>query len=230
MRREQVWMVVALLVGAVTLGAAQQETLQVVIHEFGQGQAGNGEWVELLVVGVGPGSTVDMRGWVFHDQQGAARGGVYITFADHPLWSSVKAGTLIVIYNADDRSSLPAHFPPDDLDVGSLTLVLPSTSGDYLAAAQWEGLGNAGDSLLLIDAEGRLVDGLSYADGTGQDPQIPNVGRGKAAWYGGGSLEGVNDPGRWVVGPDAPGASSPGMANTDENLMWIQQLREPSRE
>jgi len=230
MRTIWIWVLAALVFGVMAMGTAEEESLQVVLHEFGQGQAGNGEWVELLVVGTGPGSTVDMRGWIFHDQQGTSRGGVYVTFTDHVLWSAVPAGTLIVFYNADDRPNLPPHFPEDDVDPADFVLVLPSISGDYFLLAQWSGLGNSGDSLVLRDADGRLVDGLSYADRSGQLPQIPNVGRGTAAWYVGASLDGVSDPGLWVVGGDGPGSSTPGAPNSDENMVWIEQLRQRLQE
>jgi hypothetical protein len=230
MRIKRLWVAVALLAGAVAMGIGQEEPRPVVLHEFGQGQAGIGEWVELLVLGTGPGSVVDMRGWVFHDHQGTARGGVHVQFSDHPLWAEVRAGTLIVFYNADDSPNLPADFPNDGLDAEDFVLVLPAITGDYFVVIQWAGLGNAGDSLVLLDAEGRLVDGLSYADRSGQVPQIPNVGRTKAAWYVGTTADGVNDVTLWVVGPDAPGGSTPGAPNSDENRDWIGQLQRPREE
>ncbi len=150
---------------------------------------------------------------------------MYLTFTGHPLWAEVRAGTLIVFYNADDRPNLPTHFPDDDLDPEDFVLVLPAVTGDYFDLAQWAGLGNAGDSLVLLDAEGRLVDGLSYADRSGQLPQIPNVGRGRAAGYVGSTPEGVNDPELWVIVPDAPGGSTPGTPNSEENRAWIERLR-----
>lgn len=225
MRKLAWWGAVILLVGAVTLGSAQEELLQVTIHEFGQGQAGNGEWVELLVVGTGAGSMVDLRGWVFHDHQGTGRGGVHLTFTEHPLWAEVRAGTLIVFYNAADRPNLPTHFPDDNFDPEDFILVLPAVTGDYFVLAQWAGLGNSGDALVFLDAEGHLVDGLSYDDRVGQLPQLPNVGRGQAARYVGASAEGVNDPALWAVEPDAPGGSTPGAPNSDENRIWIEDLR-----
>lgn len=226
MRKLAWWVAVVLLGGAVVLGSAHEETLQVVIHAFGQGQAGNGEWVELLVVGTGAGSTVDLQGWVFRDHQGTGQGGVYLRFSDHFLWGGVRAGTLIVFYNAVDRPNLPTHIPADDLDPEDFVLVLPAVTGDYFVLAQWAGLGNSGDSLVLLDVEGRLVDGLSYDDRSGQLPQLPNVGRGRAAGYVGTSAKGVNDPALWVVNPDAPGGSNPGAPNSDENTIWIEGLRQ----
>lgn len=180
----------ALLVGTVMLGSAQEESLQVIIHEFGQGRAGYGEWVELLVVGTGPGSTVDLRGWVFRDQQGMGQGGVYLRFTEHPLWAGVRAGTLIVFYNAMDKPNLPTHFPGANYDPEDFLLVLPAVTGDYFVLMQWAGLGNSGESLVLVDAEGRLVDGLSHVNRSGQLPRLPNVRRGQATKYVGASVKG----------------------------------------
>lgn len=225
MRRPARWAMAALLVGTVMLGSAQEESLQVIIHEFGQGRAGYGEWVELLVVGTGPGSTVDLRGWVFRDQQGMGQGGVYLKFTEHPLWAGVRAGTLIVFYNAMDKPNLPTHFPGANYDPEDFLLVLPAVTGDYFVLMQWAGLGNSGDSLVLVDAEGRLVDGLSDVNRSGQLPQLPNVRRGQAAKYVGASVKGVNDPSLWMVVSDAPGGSSPGAPNSDKNQVWIESLR-----
>ena len=112
-----------------------QESLLVVINEFGQGKGGNDEWVELLVVGTGPCSTVDLRNWVLRDYQGNAFGGVYVKFASIAVWRAVPAGTLIVIYNADDTANLPEHFPsyPDD-DLSDYLVVLPHTHDYFLTS------------------------------------------------------------------------------------------------
>jgi transcription elongation factor len=57
--------------------------------------------------------------------------------------------------------------------------------------------------------------------------QLGNVDRGQAAWFLAGSLEGVMTPANWKVGPDAPGSSTPGGANSEENAAWVNYLRTP---
>ena len=90
-----------------------QESQLVVINEFGQGVAGNGEWVELFVIGTGPCSTVDLRGFRLLDREGYL-GYSYATrvvFKDVQPWAAVPAGTLIVIYNLQGQRTgheLPA--------------------------------------------------------------------------------------------------------------------------
>ncbi|MBC7093758.1 choice-of-anchor D domain-containing protein [Candidatus Bipolaricaulota bacterium] len=213
------------LVGPV--GGKAQESLVVVINEFGQGKAGgNGEWVEFVVVGTGPCSSVDMRGWVFRDQQGDTGGGVYFVFQNQPVWAAVPAGTIIVVYNPGATSYLPDHFPASpDHDFDDFVVVLPANASGYFDFKRWDGLGNSGDSLVLLDDSGGTVDGISYQNGTGQNPVILNVGSTKAAWYAGDTQSGVNDSANWVVGGDGPGGSTPGAGNTRENTVWIQSLR-----
>ena len=199
----------------------------VILNEFGQGRAGLGEWVELLVVGEGPGTFVDLRGWTIQDYQGDSRGGVYIKFKDSEFWAQVPAGTLIVIYNAADVPNLPAHFPKDDLDPEDFLLVIPGKTGDYLEVLRWEGFANTGDCIYVVDARGEVVFRLSYGQRQCGGVQLGNVDRGQAAWYLGGSLEGILIPGNWKVGPDAPGGSTPGAPNSEENAAWITYLRTP---
>jgi hypothetical protein len=72
----------------------------VVVNKF---QNGTPDRVELLVIGntndAAPGPPVDMRGMVLKDfsaNRTADDGGKF-RFADHEIWSKVKAGTLIVL-------------------------------------------------------------------------------------------------------------------------------------
>jgi hypothetical protein len=81
------------------LSQAQQDAipLNVVVNKFLNGTP---DKIELLVVGnsVG-GPKVDMRGMILKDfssSMASDNGGKFI-FTDHPLWASVKAGTLIVL-------------------------------------------------------------------------------------------------------------------------------------
>jgi len=199
----------------------------VILNEFGQGRAGLGEWVELLVVGEGPGTFVDLRGWSLQDAQGDSRGGVFIKFKENEFWAKVPAGTLIVIYNAADAPNLPAHFPKDDLDPADFLLVIPGKTGDYLEVLRWEGLANSGDCVYIVNSRGEVVFRLSYGKRQCGGVQLGNVDRGQAAWFLAGSLEGVLIPANWKVGPDAPGSSTPGGANSEENAAWVNYLRTP---
>jgi len=208
-----------------------QESLLVVINEFGQGKGGNGEWVELLVVGTGTCSTVDLRNWVLRDYQGNATGGVYVKFADIEVWRAVPAGTLIVIYNGGDTENLPGHFPSyPDADFSDFLVVLPHTHTYFVTSPRrWEGLANGGDWVLLLDAAGNTVDGISYGDKTGQTPHLSAVGARRAAAYTRAGTAGINTVENWVVGyevsDEGTPLSTPGAGNTTENANWIASLR-----
>lgn len=199
----------------------------VILNEFGQGRAGLGEWVELLVVGEGPGTFVDLRGWSVQDYQGDSRGGVLIKFKESEFWSQVPAGMLIVIYNAADAPNLPGHFPKDDMDPADFVLVIPGRAGDYLEVLRWEGFANSGDCIYIVDGRGEVVFRLSYGQRQCGGVQLGNVDRSQAAWYLGGGLEGILIPENWKVGSDAPGGSTPGAPNSEENAHWLRILRTP---
>jgi hypothetical protein len=207
-----------------------QESLRVVINEFGQGKGGFGEWVELLVVGADPCSTVDLRNWVLRDFQGDAIGGVWVKFANLDVWKAVPAGTIILIYNAGDTANLPDHFPsyPDE-DFSDFLVVLPHTHAYFASPQRWEGLANGGDWVVLQDATGSTVDGISYGDRPGQTPHLSAVGARRAAAYTRAGTDGINDAANWVVGyeraTDGSPLSTPGRGNTEENAAWIASLR-----
>lgn len=212
--------------------AQAAESHLVVINEFGQGKGGNGEWIELLVVGNGPCSTVDLRGWTIRDFQGDDMGGVYVVFTNDPVWQAVPAGTLILVYNGGDTGNLPPHFPPyPDTDFTDGLVVLPHNHSWFARSLnRWEGLGNPGDWILLLDKDGNLVDGLSYGNKTGEarapEVKLEGVNRTKAAWFLGSSTAQINDLSFWTVGSDASGGSTPGAPNTAANRDWINSLRQ----
>ena len=113
----------------------------IVINEVSQGPDAQQEYVEFLVTGdtltgCGAPACLDLRGWVFDDNNGYLNGmpmnGVGIAsgacrFANDTLWSCVPAGTLITIYNNNDPNP---SLPPSDssLTDGNCSLVLPINS------------------------------------------------------------------------------------------------------
>ena len=96
---------------------------QLIINEVSQGPSGSKEYVEFMVLGSGCNSCVDIRGWIFDDNngwhdspigtgQGIAPG--CMRFSYDAQWACVPAGTMIVIYNSSDpNGSLPADDPTD---------------------------------------------------------------------------------------------------------------------
>lgn len=65
---------------------------------FGSAAGNGGDWFELVVVGSGVGSAVDMRGWQVQAQREA--GGTFeaddtLVLSQDPFWASVPAGTIL---------------------------------------------------------------------------------------------------------------------------------------
>lgn len=115
---------------------SQQPSLR--INEISQG-SGEKEYVEFIVTGIPSTAcspqTLDLRGWIFDDNNGRFKPGSgtgiangSMRFSTAAFWQAVPVGTLILIYNnADfDNSIIPAQ----DLSLtdGNCRLVLPISS------------------------------------------------------------------------------------------------------
>lgn len=182
----------------------------VIINEFSQGAAGKQEWVELLVQ-----KNTDLRGYTLGD-----RLGTYCTFKDNPLWSRVRAGTLIVIYNGPERDALIPAVP--DLDPSDGILILPHNS-TVLTAGYWEGLSNSAvESIVVKDSTGTLVDGLSLNNQNVYDPKLGIVGAVKCARYIGDTDFGADLLSNWVI--QGSSSATPGAGNSPENSNYIAAL------
>lgn len=156
-----------------------------IINEVSNGEEGNEEYVELVVVdntvvyncGDTEPPCIDIRGWIFDDNSGyhgaggAASGALRFSF--DPLWSCVPVGTIILLYNnADFDNTL---IPAEDLTLGdgNCRIVAPidnvnlfesngTTPGDVACsypAAGWTPGGNWNNVLLRNGGDcARIVD------------------------------------------------------------------------
>lgn len=118
---------------------AQAPTAQsVIINEWSQGnttQGASAEWVELLVVGNACDTVLDLAGLRLQKTSGPA--GDYIEFKNHPLWTDVPRGAIIVIYNGAKKSSV---LPADDFSFsGDYKVVVPHNNATYftLSGTTW---------------------------------------------------------------------------------------------
>jgi len=103
------WLLTALASFFFFLSQAQFSGL--VVNEFSQGDAGNREYIELLVYGTRTctDSTADLRGWIVDDQNGwygitSASPGHY-RFSNNIQWAAVPIGSVILLYNAADKNA-----------------------------------------------------------------------------------------------------------------------------
>ncbi len=148
-------------------------TAAVIINEWSQGTAG-GEWVELLIA-----YEADLRGWTLGDDDGP-----YVTFEPAPdtFWQSVPAGTLIVIYNGDDRDTM---LPPDDLSLANAnyTIIAPHTNTDLFDTNAWGGFDDSTvtDNPILRDSGGGVVHDWDQGNNSDFDSRRP--GANQAVYY-----------------------------------------------
>lgn len=156
---------------------SQQPSLR--INEISQG-TGEKEYVEFIVTGIPSTScnpqVLDLRGWIFDDNNGYFKAGSgtgiapgSMRFSNASLWQAVPVGTLILIYNnADFDNSL---IPAQDLSLtdGNCRLIIPVSSNliekndlpnssssaypstGWSAGGEWIkiGMANSGDSFQI---------------------------------------------------------------------------------
>ena len=183
-----------------------------ILNEFSQGNGGNKEWSEILLL-----KNADLRGWTLSDRQGPG-----LTFTSSVLWSNLPAGTLLVVANGGDRdTTLPAV---DDVNPADGTLVIASTSATYFSGT-WGALGNSGDSIILKDATAAVVDALSYASDTIYDPRLANVGSMSSARYLGNTDNSADGAANWQIAGAVAGTVTPAAGNNPTNAQFVADLR-----
>ena len=176
------------------------------------------EWVELHNPG---GEAVSLTGWVLADNRAE----------DVLPESSVPAGGYLVVAGGRFGELFPSYDGP---------LVTLGSIGN--------GLGNGGDRLRLIDAEGREVDAMSYGDDAGAlDPPVPTAPAGHslerepaghdsdtaADWVArevptpGAAGTGAEAPPARTTAPTvAPATASPGPTSppVPEGTLWVNEI------
>jgi len=187
-----------------------------ILNEFSQGPSGRAaEWLEILFL-----QDADARGWTLRDTNSSS----VVTFSNDAFWQNVPAGTLLVVYNASDKDPV---LPPDDTSIadGNFLLVMRSNASGLMSGT-WPGVSNsAADSMVLRDAGGTLVDGISTNGSTGYQPVLTNIGSAKSAHYNSDTEPGVELVGNWTVTSSAAGSVSPGAGNTVANSSFVAKLR-----
>ena len=192
-------------------GSGGTFTKNVIINEFSQGANGTKEWVELLVL-----NTSDLRGYTLHD-----RSGIYTTFANVATWAAVPAGTLLVIYNTNDRDTV---LPADDTDLAGGSMIVPFNNASFFTAGTWNGLSNSLTELLEVrDAAAAVVDGVSFNTNTTHSPILGTVGSATSAAFFGGTEAGADLLADWTK--PAASAATPGVANNGANTTFVTTLR-----
>ena len=154
-----------LLLGALLAGG-QSSQADVIVNEFNAVSGSNqlsgsdsffgtvdgngGNWIELVVVGSGAGSTVDLRNWSVEwgEDEGGVIDGTYeadeigvINFTNHSAWEAVASGTIITIIETDNGG-----LTATDMSFGG------NTNGDWHINVCTLEEAASGDPLLLADS------------------------------------------------------------------------------
>ena len=196
------------------------------------GANGADDVVELLVIGNGtPGSTLNLQGMILKDYSSSAAsdgGGAYI-FSNAPLWSSVKAGTLIVL-------TKPGTTPPaEDVDGADFVIKANLSNLTYFAAGTG-GFDVGGTELVQIKASGSVQAGSagvihSFAIGTSSAAQVAAAPLPKLICFSSGNNPFAKSSTKTLAdfdGIDAAQSASPlgmGIPNNADNATYIAGLR-----
>lgn len=196
-----------LLILAFRVDCIYGQTAGIIINEVSNGPSGRQEWVELLVIGnpVSPTTNVDLTGWIFDDNNGdfESGGAGFGINSGHIILNStfnnVPPGSLIVIYNEEEKDALiPVDDPTDSNGDGIYVLPADHSSFDActnrpsvadsgytcvstvvnasaLVSNVWEGnitLRNSGDVAQIRMPDATFFHGFSY--GSINLPPFPN--------------------------------------------------------
>lgn len=189
-------------------GSLSQEkstaNLSVIINEWSQGHGGSKEWVELFVT-----TQADLRGWDLGDSTPGD-----LAFSDAPAWSSVQAGTLIVIYNGNDPDT--ASLPPDDEDGADCRLVLGHTNGRFFTG-NWPlfSNSNSSDNPHLRDANNATIHDFTVLPGGDWHP-----GSQASVGFVGSSTNSLDSQWQNQTAAEA----TPGEGNSPTNSEWVNGL------
>ena len=182
----------------------------VIINEFSQGTSATKEWVELLVL-----KNSDLRGCTLEDLTS-----IYTTFANVPLWSSVPAGTLIVIYKSTDRDTT---LPADDLDPAGGSMVIAHDNAAAFVPTGWAGLSNSnGESVELRNAGAAIIDAVSFNGNTANSPALGTVAAARAARFDGDTEAGADVAANWTI--FASSGATPAAGNGAVNSAFVTAL------
>jgi gliding motility-associated-like protein len=236
---------------------------QLVLNEVSQGPSSSSkEYMEFVVVGTRTctDSTADLRGWIVDDNNGWVEAGSgqgiaagAIRFANVANWSKVPYGSIIVIYNEDDKNTkitiaddptdanhdyvyvMAASSPQLERNFtapaapSSASFTYPTTGWGQGTAADWHwgtvALANSGDAIITVKPTNLSSAHFSFAFTTGSAATA-------TVWVadmpGGKNYSNTTanytQAASWVQG-DAGVNETPGVPNGGANTTWINSMR-----
>lgn len=240
---------------AIFLFATTHFSQQLLINEVSQGTS-NAEYIEFVVAGDFSCSTetcLDLRNLVFDDNNGPANSGSVSTgamrFANIDFWACIPQGTLLVIYDADNKN---ASLPSDDLTMedGNYALIIPSNSelfehntvapngsllvstyqnnDAWVSGGNWNTIRmqNATDMVQIPSSMTGINPDFSLAWGSANGMGSINFqvsAEGKVFAFENNTNDDVMLQANWTARGIAEG-QTPGKPNSPENQKWIQEM------
>jgi Ca2+-binding RTX toxin-like protein len=193
----------------------------VIINEFSQGNDNGKEWVEILVVK----DKLNLQGVRLVDQNITGAGGLDLTLSGSGF-SSLKAGTLIVLYNGGDPDTIIASDTTYSPTTGDYTLQISSqNSGGNFAVTRTNGWNNTNSSFSnTTNTDVPRLLNASDTDELHRFARTTTPNSGKASAYLKNTVLGAANSAYWSS--DISSAlATPGLANGSDNTNWINRLR-----
>jgi Ca2+-binding RTX toxin-like protein len=192
----------------------------VIINEFSQGSSGGKEWVEILVVK----DNLNLQNHKLVDESMSGAGSLNITLSGDGF-KSLKAGTLIVLYNGKDVDSTIAPDLTYDPTKGDYVLQVSSLNSSGLFAVTrttgWNDTSGSFNNSTNTDVPRLLNDsGTEIA----KFARTTTPGGSLASAYLGNTASGATNSANWSANFNSAGAN-PGLANGGANTTWINSLR-----
>jgi phosphatidylserine/phosphatidylglycerophosphate/cardiolipin synthase-like enzyme len=179
---------------------------------------GSDEWVELLVVDDLP----DLRGRDLRDFSSGGSPQEPLNFTTHPLWSELRAGTIVVV-------AKPSSPLTEDTDPSDFLLVLSTDDPVYFSDGVFSFAGSS-DAIQVRDQADLHLFGISWGSnnaGSLPEPKVhfsgTSASNSSIAFVGDHLAEATN-PVFWEFEDLSP---TPGEGNSPDNTVWIGQLRSP---
>jgi len=168
-----------------------------IVNEVSQGTSGSKEYVELVAIAPTGTCFIDIRNWIIDDNNGDFSGGAvassgiasgHIRFANDPQWQNLPTGSIILIYNSDQKNpSIPPLDDPSDSNNDKVYILpsdsslleectsIPAVGNDSYAscgyitpgASAWTriGLANDGDAMQVRTNTKAFFHGIAFGDG-----------------------------------------------------------------
>jgi len=243
---------------------ANRGKAQLVLNEVSQGPTGGSkEYFEFVVVGTRTctDSTADLRGWIIDDNNGWVQSGAgtgiaagAIRFANNPAWARVPYGSVILVYNEQDKNPritapddptdanqdytyiLPAssnllerNFTEPTVATGGTGYTYPTSGFGQVLPTDWHwgtvALANGGDAVIIVNPANRGAASFSFAFGIGTAATATI----RVPDMPGGKNYFLSDANytvaaSWQQGDAGPN-ETPGVPNGGANSTWIAALR-----